>query len=180
VPAKALVAQAALETGWGRRLAGKGGVTSNNLFGIKAGASWDGDSVNVATTEYSNGVRRSERANFRAYGSAAESFADYTRLLGNDRYAGARGTGQDTHRFATALQRAGYATDPHYASKLTAIANGATINRALASLPGNALGAYGNDARLASAAPAGSTANAGVGSSVFAALGDRYRAVARY
>ncbi|WP_340649527.1 flagellar assembly peptidoglycan hydrolase FlgJ [Pseudoxanthomonas winnipegensis] len=181
VPAKALVAQAALETGWGRRLAGKGGVTSNNLFGIKAGASWDGDSVNVATTEYSNGVRRSERANFRAYGSAAESFADYTRLLGNERYAGARGTGQDTHRFATALQRAGYATDPHYASKLTAIANGATINRALASLPGGGeLGRYGNDAQLASAQPAASASGAGVDTSVFAALGDRYRAVARY
>ncbi|SEK51374.1 flagellar protein FlgJ [Pseudoxanthomonas sp. GM95] len=183
VPAKALVAQAALETGWGRRLAGKQGVTSNNLFGIKAGSSWDGDSVNVATTEYTNGVRHAERANFRAYGSAADSFADYTRLLGNDRYAAARGTGQDTHRFATALQRAGYATDPHYASKLTAIANGATISRALANLPGNsALGSYGSDARLASAAPAtNAVSGANVDTSaMFAALGNRYRAVASY
>jgi flagellar protein FlgJ len=188
VPAKALVAQAALETGWGRRLAGKQGVTSNNLFGIKAGSSWDGDSVNVATTEYTNGVRHGERANFRAYDSAADSFADYTRLLGNDRYAAARGTGQDTHRFASALQRAGYATDPHYASKLTAIANGSTISRALANLPGNSAAPsspYGTDARLAVAAPAASTqlasaSGSGVDTSVFAALGARYRAVASY
>lgn len=137
VPAKALVAQAALETGWGRRLAGEKGVTSNNLFGIKAGSRWSGDSVNAATHEYVNGVRQNERARFRAYASPADSFADYTRLLGNDRYAAARGTGDDTHRFASALQRAGYATDPRYAAKLTAIANGPTIDRALAGLPGN-------------------------------------------
>jgi flagellar protein FlgJ len=188
VPAKALVAQAALETGWGRRLAGKQGASSNNLFGIKAGSSWDGDSINVATTEYSNGVRHGERANFRAYGSAADSFADYTRLLGNDRYAAARGTGQDTHRFANALQRAGYATDPHYAAKLTAIANGSTISRALANLPGGGAvpsSIYGSDARLAVAQPAASTqlalaSGSGEDTSVFAALGNRYRAVAGY
>lgn len=136
VPAKALVAQAALETGWGRRLAQKGGDSSNNLFGIKAGSRWKGDSVNTSTHEYVDGVRRTERADFRAYGSAAESFADYTRLLGNDRYAHARGTGNDTHRFASALQKAGYATDPRYAAKLTAIANGPTISRTIARLEG--------------------------------------------
>jgi flagellar protein FlgJ len=187
VPAKALVAQAALETGWGRRLAGKQGVSSNNLFGIKAGSRWDGDSVNVATTEYVNGVRHAERASFRAYDSAADSFADYTRLLGNDRYAAARGTGQDTHRFARALQRAGYATDPHYAAKLTAIANGSTISRALANMPDGGVpsSSYGSDARLAAAPPASSTQLASaqgssVDTSVFAALGARYRAVAGY
>lgn len=172
VPAKALVAQAALETGWGRRLAGKQGVSSNNLFGIKAGSRWDGDSVNVATTEYVNGVRHAERANFRAYESAADSFADYTRLLGNDRYAAARGTGQDTHRFARALQRAGYATDPHYAAKLTAIANGSTISRALANLPDG--GTPASSTQLASAQ------GSGVDTSLFTALGARYRAVAGY
>jgi flagellar protein FlgJ len=135
VPAKALVAQAALETGWGRRLVHKAGEISHNLFGIKAGSRWTGARMSANTHEYSNGVRHSERADFRAYGSAADSFADYARLLGNDRYAGARGTGDDTHRFASALQHAGYATDPSYAAKITAIANGATINRALAALP---------------------------------------------
>ena len=134
VPAKALVAQAALETGWGRRLVHKAGEISHNLFGIKAGSRWSGARMSANTHEYTNGVRHSERADFRAYGSAADSFADYARLLGNDRYAGARGTGNDTHRFASALQKAGYATDPSYAAKITAIANGATINRALAAL----------------------------------------------
>jgi flagellar protein FlgJ len=135
VPAKALVAQAALETGWGRRLVQRGGETSHNLFGIKAGSRWDGARMSANTHEFSNGVRHTERADFRAYGSAAESFADYARLLGNPRYAGARGTGEDTQRFASALQRAGYATDPSYAAKISAIANGATLNRALAALP---------------------------------------------
>jgi len=135
VPAKALVAQAALETGWGRRLVGREGATSHNLFGIKAGSKWAGERMSSATHEFVNGVRRNERADFRAYASAGESFADYARLLGNSRYAGARGAGDDTHRFASALQKAGYATDPSYAAKITAIANGATLNRALAGLP---------------------------------------------
>ncbi|MFD0739004.1 flagellar assembly peptidoglycan hydrolase FlgJ [Lysobacter koreensis] len=137
VPAKALVAQAALETGWGRRLVGRQGVTSHNLFGIKAGSKWAGERMSSATHEFVDGVRRNERADFRAYGSPADSFADYARLLGNARYAGARGAGDDTHRFASALQKAGYATDPSYAAKITAIANGATLNRALAALPGS-------------------------------------------
>ena len=136
VPAKALVAQAALETGWGRRLVGREGVTSHNLFGIKAGGRWAGEKMSAATHEFVDGVRRTERAAFRAYGSASDSFADYARLLGNARYAGARNAGNDTQRFASALQQAGYATDPSYAAKITAIANGATLNRALASLPG--------------------------------------------
>ena len=135
VSAKALVAQAALETGWGRRLAGAGDAVSHNLFGIKAGARWLGGKVSAATHEFVDGVRQNQRAQFRAYGSAAESFADYARLLSGSRYAAARGTGDDTARFASALQRAGYATDPSYAAKITAIANGATLNRALAALP---------------------------------------------
>ena len=138
VPAKALVAQAALETGWGRRLVGREGVTSHNLFGIKAGGRWAGEKMSAATHEFVDGVRRTERAAFRAYGSASDSFADYARLLGNTRYAGARGAGDDTQRFASALQKAGYATDPNYAAKITAIANGATLNRALSALPGAA------------------------------------------
>ncbi len=137
VSAKALIAQAALETGWGRRLVGAGKqVLSHNLFGIKAGSRWGGEKVAANTHEFVNGVRVSQRAQFRAYGSAADSFADYARLLGGARYAGARGTGEDAHRFAQALQHAGYATDPAYAAKIAAIADGPTLHRALASLPG--------------------------------------------
>lgn len=138
VPAKALVAQAALETGWGRRLAGRKDASSLNLFGIKATGGWKGGRVSARTHEFVGGKRVDERADFRAYGSVAESFADYARLIGKDRYAAARGTGNDVHRFASALQKAGYATDPSYAAKITAIANGATLNRALASLPARA------------------------------------------
>lgn len=137
VPAKALVAQAALETGWGRRLAGReGSVTSHNLFGIKAGGSWRGGKVDATTHEYVDGQRVSARATFRSYGSPADSFADYTRLLQHPRYAEARGAGGDVHHFAKALQRAGYATDPAYAAKIVAIADGATMRRALAGLEG--------------------------------------------
>ena len=134
VSAKALIAQAALETGWGRRLVGQDrNVTSHNLFGIKA-TGWNGAKVSSGTHEYVNGVRQNVRDSFRAYASAADSFADYARLLGKSRYAEARGTGEDVHRFASALQRGGYATDPSYANKITAIANGATMRRALAGL----------------------------------------------
>ncbi|WP_460709976.1 flagellar assembly peptidoglycan hydrolase FlgJ [Lysobacter terrae] len=140
VPARALVAQAALETGWGRRLVQNNGGTSHNLFGIKAGGRWSGARMSATTHEYANGQRHGERADFRAYGSVADSFADYARLLGKDRYAAARGAGEDVHRFASALQQAGYATDPSYAKKISAIANGATLNRALAMLPGQNVG----------------------------------------
>ena len=136
VSAKALIAQAALETGWGRKLVGgNSGATSHNLFGIKA-TGWKGAKVASGTHEYVDGVRRNIRDSFRAYASAAESFADYAKLLGKERYAQALGTGEDVHRFASALQKGGYATDPSYANKITAIANGATMRRALAALDG--------------------------------------------
>jgi flagellar protein FlgJ len=145
VPAKALVAQAALETNWGKRLAGG---SSHNLFGIKAGAQWLGGKVSAATHEFVDGVRVAQRAAFRAYHSAADSFADYAKLLSGPRYAAARGTGDDTRRFAQALQHAGYATDPSYAAKIAAIANGPTLHRALAGLD-----AAANVASIATASP---------------------------
>lgn len=119
-----LVAQAALETDWGRSLPRTAaGQTSNNLFGIKASGPWRGASVQSATQEYVNGSPVAVQAPFRAYGSCAECFQDYTSLLsGNPRYAAALGTGNDVGAFATALQQAGYATDPNYARKLTAVA----------------------------------------------------------
>jgi flagellar protein FlgJ len=129
-------AHAALESGWGRLpLRNPDGSSTHNLFGIKAGGSWSGDKVASATHEFVNGVRQSARASFRAYASPADSFADYAHLLSNPRYAAARGTGDDAQRFAQALQHAGYATDPSYAAKIAAIANGPTLQRALASLP---------------------------------------------
>ena len=136
VSPKALVAQAALETGWGRRLAGGKDASSLNLFGIKAGGNWKGARVDARTHEFVGGKRVDEQAQFRAYGSVADSFTDYARLIGKPRYAAARGAGHDVQRFASALQQAGYATDPSYAAKITAIANGATLNRALSAISG--------------------------------------------
>ncbi|NZA27911.1 flagellar assembly peptidoglycan hydrolase FlgJ [Luteimonas sp. SJ-92] len=135
VDARALVAQAALETGWGKRMITRGdGATANNLFGIKA-TGWKGQRATVNTHEYTNGVRHSERADFRAYDSPAESFADYVRMIKNNpRYRQALQSGGDVRRFASALQQAGYATDPSYADKISSIANGPTLGRALSAI----------------------------------------------
>jgi flagellar protein FlgJ len=126
-----LIAQAALETDWGRSLPRTAsGTTSNNLFGIKAEHGWSGSSVASATHEYRNGIDTATQAQFRAYGSCSQCFQDYTSLLShNPRYAAALGTGNDVGAFATALQQAGYATDPNYARKLTEVA--ATLTRTL-------------------------------------------------
>lgn len=119
VDPNSLIAQAALETGWGRSKP----VDSHNLFGIKAGASWRGASVQANTEEFAGGVATRVDANFRAYGSSRESVEDYVRVIrDNPRYAGALNTGSDIQAFANALQRGGYATDPDYARKLVAVA----------------------------------------------------------
>jgi peptidoglycan hydrolase FlgJ len=133
IPARFLVAQAALETGWGKHeLKNADGSPSCNLFNIKAGKSWSGNTVSTSTTEYRNGVSAKEGARFRAYGSYAESFRDYARLIGNNpRYAGVVGQ-TDATAFARGLQSAGYATDPLYADKLARIINGNTLRTALA------------------------------------------------
>lgn len=120
----ALVAQTALETGWGRYvIRDSEGNSSNNLFNIKAQYSgWDGDSVRVPTREYNNGVPQQEMADFRVYDSIEDSFADYADFLErNPRYREALQVGEDPERFARALQDAGYATDPDYAEKLQQI-----------------------------------------------------------
>ena len=120
VPAHLILGQAALESGWGKReIKMTDGTNSYNLFGIKAGKDWNGKVAEVMTTEYHNGVASQQLARFRAYGSYAESFHDYAKLLSdNPRYAGVVGQG-DVNMFAQGLQQAGYATDPHYADKLT-------------------------------------------------------------
>ena len=137
VSVRALLAQAALETGWGKHLPSHGdGSSSFNLFGIKAGSSWDGDKVSVPTLEYENGVAVRKRDAFRAYDSPADSFADYARLISDSpRYAQALGQGENIAAFARGLVHGGYATDPAYVAKVTAIANSAQMREALASLP---------------------------------------------
>ena len=120
IPARFMLAQAAHETGWGRReIRGADGTHSNNLFGIKAGGSWTGPTVTTTTTEVVNGQPQKVQAKFRAYATPEESFRDYARLIGNSpRYAGVVRAGNDATAFAQGLQRAGYATDPQYAAKL--------------------------------------------------------------
>ena len=127
-----LVAHAALESGWGRNeIRQSDGSASHNLFGIKAGKSWNGSSVEAATTEYVGGEAQSTVERFRSYGSYEEAFRDYANLLRNNpRYGGVIGS-QDGAEFAKGLQRAGYATDPAYADKLNRIINGPTLRMAL-------------------------------------------------
>jgi flagellar protein FlgJ len=124
VDARALLAQAALETGWGQSVpCNADGECSYNFFGIKATGRWSGASVSVPTLEFEDGlpVRKAER--FRAYSSPADSFRDYAALIRNNpRYGDALGAGDDVAGFATALQRGGYATDPNYARKIVAVA----------------------------------------------------------
>jgi flagellar protein FlgJ len=132
VPAHFLVAHAALETGWGKsEIRRADGSTSHNLFGIKAGRSWQGASVEATTTEYVNGEAVQSKEKFRAYGSYADAFRDYANLLANNpRFSGVLGQ-QDGTAFARSLQQAGYATDPMYADKLSRIISGSTLRQAL-------------------------------------------------
>jgi len=120
IPATFMLAQAGHESGWGQReLRHADGTPTHNLFGIKAGASWKGAVAEVATTEVVDGQPRRVVQRFRAYASHAESFADYAALMNGKRYQAVRDAGSDATAFATGLQRAGYATDPRYADKLS-------------------------------------------------------------
>ena len=122
IPAKLILSQAALESGWGRReIRGEDGSNSYNLFGIKATSSWKGKVVNIMTTEYVNGEPQKMMQPFRAYNSYAESFADYARLISQtERYSEVM-TAPDAKAAAVRIQEAGYATDPAYADKLISI-----------------------------------------------------------
>lgn len=119
VSPEALVAQAALESGWGGRVPRHAdGGSSFNVFGIKAGTSWQGARVTARTLEFEGGALREKKAEFRAYPDLAAAFDDYARLITNDpRYAGARAGAGDPSRYFAELQSAGYATDPAYAAK---------------------------------------------------------------
>ena len=131
----ALVAQAALESNWGRQVPTADGGSSYNLFGIKADPAWAGRRVLKDTIEYSGGVAERRREPFRAYDSLAHGFQDYAALLkGHERYAAALQHGADPQRFATALQTAGYATDPDYSTKIAAVLNSSQFRSAVAAL----------------------------------------------
>jgi flagellar protein FlgJ len=125
IPASFMLGQAGHETGWGKHeIKVKGGAPSFNLFGIKAGANWTGKVADVTTTEYTNGVATRKVARFRAYDSYEDSFKDYARMINESpRYAQARLQTTSVQAFASGLQKAGYATDPEYAHKLSRAIN---------------------------------------------------------
>jgi flagellar protein FlgJ len=137
IPASFMIAQAAHESGWGRReIKGRDGQNSFNVFGIKATGSWTGKVAEVPTTEYIDGKPQRVMAKFRAYESYEEAFKDYARLIGtNERYRNVVAQAQTggATGFAQGLQKAGYATDPEYASKLARVINTTVrVQRALA------------------------------------------------
>jgi len=123
IPAKFMLGQAALETGWGKReIISRDGSSSHNLFGIKATGDWKGKVTEAVTTEYVNGKAQRKVEKFRAYDSYADSFKDYAQLITNNkRYEKVLASAGDASTFAQGLQKAGYATDPNYAAKLTKI-----------------------------------------------------------
>lgn len=123
IPARFIVGQAALESGWGKReIRGRDGSSSYNVFGIKATKNWTGRTVSAVTTEYVGGQPRRVVAQFRAYDSYEHAMTDYaTMLKSNPRYAGVVNASTTPESFANGMQRAGYATDPHYAKKLISI-----------------------------------------------------------
>ena len=119
-----LVAQAALETGWGKSvMRAQDGSSSHNLFGIKASSNWKGDSARAITSEFRNGAMVKETAEFRSYASYKDSFHDLVTLLqSNNRYQDVLKSADNPEQFVRELQKAGYATDPDYASKISQIA----------------------------------------------------------
>lgn len=123
VDPRVIVAQAALETGWGSELIrDSNGISGNNLFGIKADGGWTGERIGVASLEYDGTRFAPQTSQFRAYDSLAEGFAGYREFLnGNSRYGDAIRNGGDPAQFARELQNAGYATDPNYAEKIEQI-----------------------------------------------------------
>ena len=130
VDPRAIVAQAALETGWGRNVTRDSrGVSGNSPFNIKAGADWGGDRVSVRTLEFEDGIAKQKVAAFRAYPDLKSAFDDYVQFLkGNPRYAEALRNGAQAENFAEALQAAGYTTDPGYADKLRSILGSPRFN----------------------------------------------------
>ncbi len=125
VDPRALLSQAALETGWGQHMIkGAEGHNSHNLFGIKANNGWQGKVATVQTLEYREGIPQQQVANFRSYGSYQQSFDDYVEFIrSNDRYQKALDSAHSTEDYVRELQAAGYATDPNYANKILQISD---------------------------------------------------------
>lgn len=123
IDARAIISQAAVETGWGQYVIHNGqGTSSNNLFGIKAGSNWQGSATAVDTLEFENGVAQRQKASFRAYDSLADAVNDYGDFIARQpRYQQALQQGHDPRQYAESLQRAGYATDPGYADKIMTV-----------------------------------------------------------
>jgi len=136
VAPEAIVAVAALETGWGGAVMQRpDGRSANNLFGIKADANWNGARVSANTREFENGAAVTRRETFRAYDSVTDSVDDFARLLKNNpRYREAVAAGPDAQAFVESLARGGYATDPAYARKLRSILGGDTLRTAFSEL----------------------------------------------
>lgn len=122
IEAKVLIAQAALETGWGKHIpASTTAASSHNHFGVKAGANWDGPVTEHTTNEFLGGKMRKVVASFRAYGSAEESVADYVKLISQSARYGDAIKSSNSGDYLRALQNGGYATDPHYADKVQSV-----------------------------------------------------------
>jgi flagellar protein FlgJ len=123
VDPKVIIAQAALETGWGRALVkNSDGSNSFNLFNIKADKSWQGKQAQVSTLEFDRGIAKKVNAGFRTYGSFQESLKDYVQLIkSNPRYGDALKQAGSAENYTRELQQAGYATDPNYANKIMSI-----------------------------------------------------------
>jgi flagellar protein FlgJ len=128
-----MLAQAALETGWGQRMPRTAdGNSSLNLFGVKAGSDWSGARAVADTVEISGGLAKQTRTAFRAYGSIEESVDDFARLLtSSPRYREAVAAGGSPQAYIQSIARAGYATDPDYANKLNDVLNSGTLQAAL-------------------------------------------------
>jgi flagellar protein FlgJ len=135
IPVQTLMAQAALETGWGKhQIHNADGTPSYNFFGIKASKGWQGASVHKTTLEYEKGSPKSQVAAFRSYSSPQAALNDYVKFIqAHPRYADALRHGGDGNRYAEGLQKAGYATDPAYAEKIKKIAGGPLMTLAMAS-----------------------------------------------
>ena len=130
---KAMIAQAAVETGWGKSLIHKSdGENSHNLFGIKADKRWNGEKATVDTLEFVNNVPEKQQASFRSYGSFTHSMEDYVDFIkSNPRYDEAIQKSEKPEDYFRALQEAGYATDPKYAEKVMSVFNGNILGELL-------------------------------------------------
>ncbi len=133
VEPKAIIAQAALETGWGKHIIHQqDGKNSHNLFGIKADRRWDGEVAKVSTLEFRGGIAKKEVAPFRVYDSYESSLKDYAHFIKNSsRYKEAAEQGHNIQGYSEGLQKGGYATDPNYATKIQRIAGGDVLNNAI-------------------------------------------------